>query len=250
MNNQRAKIRTALIAGALLATPGLIFAASTKSKQVGHDHAAAGAHADAHCRRRPPRRRRTPTPTAATERPGRLRHLDRSRGGRQRVRQPAAAFGGGAATSSARRAATTAPAAPRPQHPATPLRSLAAAAACVQGRHGDQILLAEGTSYAEGLPNLDRRFGYSAAYPTVLPVLRPGRAARREPLWPGRGGRRPVVNTAGNGQLITCCSTPSADFLAIRGLRHQPRQPPDMAMSFVGGNDYVLIENNLFRYTQ
>jgi hypothetical protein len=54
------------------------------------------------------------------------------------------------------------------QQPGTPLKTIAAASACIQGGNGDQVLVAEGTRYSEGLPNLDARAGFDAQYPTVI----------------------------------------------------------------------------------
>jgi hypothetical protein len=52
--------------------------------------------------------------------------------------------------------------------PARPLRTITAAIACVTDKSGDQVLLAEGSRYAEGIPWLANKSGYSAQYPTVI----------------------------------------------------------------------------------
>ena len=135
------------------------------------------------------------------------------------------------------------------QQPATPLRSIAAGAACVQAGNGDQVMVAEGTSYAEGLPNLDSRAGYSAAYPTVIQSYNPADPLNEATQGRAANGRRPVINTGANAQPLTCCATPGASYLAIRGFDINPGNRPDMSVSLVGSNNYVLIENNIFRYT-
>jgi hypothetical protein len=135
------------------------------------------------------------------------------------------------------------------QQAGMPLRSIAAAVACVQAGNGDQVLVAEGTSYSEGLPNLDAHPGYSAASPTVVESYDPSDPTNEAKYGRAANGRRPVVNTGANGQAMTCCGSPAASYLAIRGFDINPGDRPDMTMSFVGSNNYVLLENNLFRYT-
>ena len=135
------------------------------------------------------------------------------------------------------------------QQPTTPLRTIAAARGCVQGGNGDQIMIAEGTSYAEGLTNMQAQMGYSAAYPTVIQSYDPADPTNEAKYGRAANGRRPVINTGGNLQLITCCGSNANNFLAIRGLDFNPGDKPDMIVSFVGSDSYILIENNIFRYT-
>ena len=135
--------------------------------------------------------------------------------------------------------------------PATPLKSIVAARDCITilAGAGDQIMIAEGTSYAEGLPNFDRRFGYSPVYPTAIQSYDPADPLNEARHGRATGARRPKVNTAGNDQSILCCSVEGANNLAIRGLDIDPGDKPGMGMSFVGQSSHVLIENNIFRYT-
>ena len=139
------------------------------------------------------------------------------------------------------------------QQPGTPFRTIAAAAACIQGGSGDQVLVAEGTSYSEGLPNLDTRSGFSPQYPTVLESYDPADALNEGKYGRATNGRRPVINTGAHNQVITCCALAPAQFLAIRGFDINPGNVPDMNIGFTGSNglsnSYVLIENNIFRYT-
>jgi hypothetical protein len=135
------------------------------------------------------------------------------------------------------------------QQPGTPLRTIAAAKSCVQGGNGDQIMIAEGTSYAEGLTNMQAQMGYSAAYPTVIQSYDPTDPTNEAKYGRAANGRRPVVDTGGSVQVITCCGTNANNFLAIRGLDFNPGDKPDMRMTFVGSDNYILIENNIFRYT-
>ena len=139
------------------------------------------------------------------------------------------------------------------QQPGTPLRSIAAAVACVQAGSGDQVLVAEGTKYSEGLPNLDHAAGFSAQYPTVIQSYDPADPLNADKYGHAANGRRPVVNTGANEQAITCCTVTPANYLAIRGFDINPGNVPDMMLSFTNSNgitnNYILIENNIFRYT-
>ena len=137
--------------------------------------------------------------------------------------------------------------------PTKPLASINAAKACLVGGNGDQMLVAEGTSYAEGLTNMMGQMGYSAQYPTVVQSYDPADPLNEAKYGHAANGRRPVVNTGANNQSITCwCgNTPNdpINFFAIRGLDFNPGNLPGMDMSFIGSTSYILIENNLFRFT-
>lgn len=129
--------------------------------------------------------------------------------------------------------------------PAKPLKTIAAASNCITAGSGDQMLLAEGTRYAEPLPWLASRSGFSAQYPTVIQSYDPADPANESKY--GRGdqrGARPVItmtaDSNGNGT--------DYGFLAIRGLDFNPGNVPAVGVTFVGPVNYLLIENNLFRY--
>lgn len=134
--------------------------------------------------------------------------------------------------------------------PATPRKTIAGGFLCVVnsyegGNVGDHVLLAEGTRYDEPLPWLAFEGGFSAQYPTVLQSYDPADPLNESKY--GRGdqrGARPVitkqVGSAGNGIY---------SFLAVRGLDFNPGNVPDVGLQFVGQANYLLIENNLFRYT-
>jgi hypothetical protein len=136
------------------------------------------------------------------------------------------------------------------ESPATPKRSLAAATECIvnSAGAGDQVMVAEGTSYQEGLPNLSLKFGFSPAYPTVVQSYDPADPFNEARHGRAGGARRPVVNMGRNDQVITSVM-PGGSHFAIRGLDWNPGNHPGLVVSFVGTNSYVLIENNLFRYT-
>ena len=131
------------------------------------------------------------------------------------------------------------------QQPATPLRTIAAAYNCVVAGAGDQVLLAEGSSFAEALPWVAYKSGYSAQYPTVYSSYDPSDPMNEAKY--GRGdqrGARPVLTAPqvqiGNG---------SYGFIAIKGLDFNPGNVPNVGMMFVGMAHDLLIENNIFRYT-
>lgn len=133
----------------------------------------------------------------------------------------------------------------RAQQPAAPLRTLAAGLSCVADGAGDQVLLAEGTRYAEALPWLAQKNGASAEYPTVIQSYDPGDPGNEAKY--GRGdqrGARPVL-TALQGQV----GNGIYSYLAIRGLDFSPGNVPGSTVSFIGQSNYILMENNLFRYT-
>ena len=131
------------------------------------------------------------------------------------------------------------------QQPATPLKTITAAMACVQNGSGDQVLLAEGTSYSEQIPWLAQKQGYSAAYPMVLSSYDPMDPANEAKY--GRGdqrGARPVITT-----LQTQLGNGTYNYFAIKGLDFNPGNVSGGAVTFIGKAGYVLIENNIFRYT-
>ena len=127
----------------------------------------------------------------------------------------------------------------------TALRTISTAMACVQNNSGDQVLLAEGMSYGGGIGWLAFKQGASAAYPTVIQSydpVDPGNEAKY-----GRGDQRSArpVLTSTQGQL----SNGTYSFIAIRGLDFNPGNIPEQSVLFVGHGNYLLFENNLFRYT-
>lgn len=131
------------------------------------------------------------------------------------------------------------------QQAARPLKTIAAAMACVQNGVGDQVLLAEGSSFNEAIPWVAQKQGYSAAYPMVISSYDPADPANQTKY--GRGdqrGARPVL-TAKQGQI----GNGTYNYIAVKGLDFSPGNVPDAGLTFVGKAGYILIENNIFRYT-
>jgi hypothetical protein len=116
----------------------------------------------------------------------------------------------------------------------------------VVDQRGDQILIAEGTTYSASLPNMNDKTGFSVLYPVVIQSYDPA-----DPLNEAKYGRattnRPTFTwndvhymTGGGGGPTNITSK-----LAIRGLAFTPADhssifffPPSWAT-----NDYILIEN-------
>jgi hypothetical protein len=141
------------------------------------------------------------------------------------------------------------------QQAATPLRSIAAAMVCVQDGNGDQVLVAQGTSYSESLPNFNGRGGFSPLYPTVVQSYDPLDPTNEAKYGRAASPNRPVISNS-TLQYISSRGglyTNSAKYFAIRGFDLNPGNVAGPTITFIpnnnGTNDYVLIENNLFRYT-
>ena len=131
------------------------------------------------------------------------------------------------------------------QQSGTPLKTIAAALACVQDGSGDQVLLAEGTSYNEAIGWLAFKQGFSATYPMVISSYDPADPANEARY--GRGDQRnarPVL-TAVQTQL----GNGTYNYYAIKGLDFNPGNVASAGFGFIGKAGYVLVENNIFRYT-
>jgi hypothetical protein len=138
------------------------------------------------------------------------------------------------------------------QNPATPLATLAAGMACVTAGNGDQVMLAEGSTFNENLPWLSYKGGYSAVYPTVISSYDPADPTNEAKY--GRGdqrGARPVLVSGGG--LV---SGDPFSYAAIVGLDFNPGNIAGQGLTFTGdstnhtgGANYILIENNLFEYS-
>lgn len=130
------------------------------------------------------------------------------------------------------------------QQPTTPLRTLAAGIQCIvqNAKAGDQVMVAEGTRYAEPISNLTFRDGYSAQYPTVIQSYDPADPFNEAKHGRATGSKRPVFAVSGDNAVTILGSN-----YAIRGLDLDGASQPDVVESFVGGNNNVLLENNIFR---
>ena len=143
------------------------------------------------------------------------------------------------------------------QNPSAPKATIASAAACIADSNGDQVLVAEGTTYREGLPNMNGRRGFSPLYPTVIQSYDPADAANESKYGRATGSNRPVINTAASGMDLgggggAHPDQPAGKFV-VRGFDVNPGNIGGMYLKIVpssyGTNDYILFENNIFRYT-
>jgi hypothetical protein len=143
------------------------------------------------------------------------------------------------------------------QQPSAPLKSIATAMACVADGAGDQVLVAERTSYSAGLPSFVGKSGFDPAHPTVIQSYDPNDALNDTKYGRAGAGNRPIIDTGASGSLLSNGGgsvTISPKYLAVRGLDFNPGNVPGIGISILpnssGAVDYVLIENNIFRYEQ
>jgi hypothetical protein len=139
------------------------------------------------------------------------------------------------------------------QSAATPLASLATALNFAQNGRGDQILIAEGSSFTGGLPNLMTYGGLNATYPFVIQSYDPADPTNEAKLGRAAGNNRPAFNTSGIVSQTIASGAGPQDYHAIRGIRFAPPSTPLLEVKLnvptSGTSDYWLFENSLFPYT-
>jgi hypothetical protein len=136
--------------------------------------------------------------------------------------------------------------------------TLAAAVALVADSNGDQVLVAQGSTFSEVIPNMNGKRGFSPLYPTVIQSYDPADPLNEAKYGRASGSNRPVVNTGASGIDLGGGGGPAptqpAGKFVIRGLDFNPGNVSSQYMSVVpsttASNDYILYENNLFRYTE
>jgi hypothetical protein len=117
--------------------------------------------------------------------------------------------------------------------------------------NGDQVLLAEGTTFTESMPWLAFIGGFDATHPTCFRSYDPADPTNTAKY--GRGDQRnarPIFT----GTSSAVCGGP-VSFLAIQGIdyRSDPSVPSTGGLTLngnnvTGGANYLLIENCIFRY--
>jgi hypothetical protein len=135
------------------------------------------------------------------------------------------------------------------QSAATPKASGAAALACTTDGEGDQLLFAEGTSYATTIPSMAfRKGGYSLAYPFVFQSYDPADPTNEAKYGRATGSNRPVFtgNTAGTPWIF---GGTGQKFIAVRGFDVNPGNISGQNIGMVDVGDGILFENNLLRST-
>jgi hypothetical protein len=144
------------------------------------------------------------------------------------------------------------------QSASAPKATIKAAVACVTDGEGDQVLVAEGTSYPRGLAFIGETGGYSPVYPFVIQSYDPADPTNEAKFGRASGNNRPVINPSGadmTGGFIQ--GPPSAiarKYRAIRGLEFNPGNIADAGLNIFRSNgggtpDYLLFENDIFAYT-
>src|SRR5579884_346864 len=143
------------------------------------------------------------------------------------------------------------------QSASAPKATIKAAVACVVDGEGDQVLVAEGTSYPRGLAYIGETGGYSAQYPFVIQSYDPTDPTN-EAKFGRASGDRPVINPTGadmTGGFIQGGPTATArQYRAIRGLEFNPGNIADAGLNVLRGPaggtpDYLLFENDIFAYS-
>jgi hypothetical protein len=133
--------------------------------------------------------------------------------------------------------------------------TIAAGRALIRDSFGDQLLIAEGGTYAEGMPNLQATRGFSAAYPTVIQTYDPADPTNTAKYGKAVHPNRPVLDTGDNVQDLVGGGGGSPDKppnnLIIRGLVWQPSVTA--GISFIPGASVyigqVIFENCILRGT-
>jgi hypothetical protein len=138
------------------------------------------------------------------------------------------------------------------QDPTTPMNTIAAAVAYADRYRGDQVLVAEGTTTSGTLPNLNPYSGFSAVYPFVIQTYDPADPTNETKM--RHPTTRAIVNTGSSQTNVAVASNDPAVCFAYRGLDFSPTSSSGLSIDMIGSggltNDYVLVENNIFRHTQ
>ena len=138
-------------------------------------------------------------------------------------------------------------------NPATPKATITAAATCVKQGAGDQVLVAQGTTYTSfpygSLTGLD---GYSPTYPTVFESYDPADPTNEAKIGHATATNRPVIVTPGKWNILMGGGT-SPQYLAIRSFDFNPGNTSENELNCFsntyGQPNYFLFENNIVRYT-
>jgi hypothetical protein len=139
-------------------------------------------------------------------------------------------------------------------NPTLPLATLAHAVSLVTSGNGDQVLLAEGSTFSEALPYIGTatKDGFSALYPTVISSYDPADPTNESKIGMGhQRSARPVLTGASSAGI----SNQGPNFVAIKGLDFNPGNIANNIISaqcdFTAGHGitYFLFENNICRFT-
>jgi hypothetical protein len=133
------------------------------------------------------------------------------------------------------------------------LATVTAAMNKVTDLNGDQILIAQGTSYNEVLPSLNAKRGFSPQYPTVFRSYDPADSTNTAKYGRATAGNRPQFT---GGNWITNgggAGSQPAGKLVFQGLYFNPANGSTtggLGLTILPGtgysNDYILFENCIF----
>jgi hypothetical protein len=119
---------------------------------------------------------------------------------------------------------------------------------------GDQILVAENTTYSDALTSMNGKRGFSTQYPTVIQSYDPANPTDETKYGRAASGNRPVITFVGEhvmGGGGGGFPTQPASLMVIRGLDFAPAGGAQGDLSWVPGeavtNGNILIENCIFR---
>jgi hypothetical protein len=136
---------------------------------------------------------------------------------------------------------------------ATPKATIGEGLKCVTDLTGDQVLVAEGTSYSgifAAFESFNGRRGFSALYPTVIQSYNPAASGDTTQYGRATGTNRPSIDFGGADQISNGggghASEP-AGKLALRGLKFT--SATEANLSFIPTpllNGFLLVENSIF----
>jgi hypothetical protein len=131
----------------------------------------------------------------------------------------------------------------------TPKASITAAASCVAKGAGDQLLVAQGTSYSD-FPSLSDMDGYSPVYPMVIQTYDPADPANDAKIGHPAAGTRPKITKGGQWFMMMGGGT-SPQYTAVRGFDFDSgtgiKQETMFLANTTGLPNYFLFENNILR---
>jgi hypothetical protein len=137
------------------------------------------------------------------------------------------------------------------QSGATPKQTIAAGFGCMTDGHGDQLLIAEGTTYAETLPSmLGKVGGFSYLYPFTFQSYDPTDPTNEAKMGRANGSgshARPILTGAYPGLAWMSGSVPTS-YVALRGLDFNAGNLADQSLGGSSVGSGLLFENLLVRY--
>jgi hypothetical protein len=139
-------------------------------------------------------------------------------------------------------------------NPTLPLATIEAALAKVTQNNGDQVCVAQGSTWSTVFPSVTNKHGFSLLYPTVIQSYDPADPTNEAKMGRATGTTRPVWtgSMAGGFLFIGAATSPMQNF-AMRGIDINPGNTAGQGFAINGSNGLsphgLLFENNLFRYT-